>query len=283
VSKLLVRGFRLLPPRAVQVLERVVRSWPFTAWPLRMVVQRGLAEILSGEVTIKRGHGAGLRLAAAGAKAAFTVGTDEEAVQDELARTLAPGAVVYDVGANVGFLTLIAARLVGPAGHVYAFEPIPANAAAIERNVALNGLANVTVLELALSNHEGEAVLHIPDVNQGAALADVDHGFDPADEITVRIAALDALRLQEQLRDPDVVKLDVEGAELLVLDGMRATLREHRPALICELHHTREAIEALLPALGYEITRVVRDAARDDWNEHVFASARQGAPSSAGS
>jgi FkbM family methyltransferase len=267
--------FRLLPPRAVQVLERAVRSWPFTAWPLRPLVQRGKAQILSGEVTIKRGPGAGLRLDAANAKAAFTVGTDEPAVQEELVRVLRPGSVLYDVGANVGFMTLIAARMVGPEGHVYAFEPIPEIARALAQNAARNDLANVTVLELALSDEAGEAVLRIPDVNQGAHLARVaDHVA--ADELTVRTAVLDDLVAERGLRPPTLVKLDVEGAELLVLDGARRTLEAHRPVLVIELHDTQEPIERLLPELGYELTRIVRDPARDVLNAHAFASPRTG-------
>jgi FkbM family methyltransferase len=265
---MVARLFRLLPPRAVQVLERMVRSWPFTAWPLRALVRRGMAQILSGEATVKHGAGAGLRLEASGAKAAFTVGTDEAAVQEELVRVLRPGAVVYDVGANVGFMTLIAARLVGPDGHVYAFEPIPDNARAIERNAALNGLGNVTVLELALSDRAGEAVLRVPTANQGAHLATVGESVGEEDDLNVRTAALDEV---DGLRPPDLVKLDVEGAEVLVLEGMRRCLAEHRPALVCELHGTRAAIEKLLPELGYEVTRIVRDTARDAWNEHAFA------------
>jgi FkbM family methyltransferase len=264
---MVARLFRLLPPRAVQVLERVVRSWPFTAWPLRTLVQRGMARILSGEATVKHGPGAGLRLEASGAKAAFTVGTDEPAVQEELVRILHPGSVVYDVGANVGFLTLIAARLVGPEGHVYAFEPIPANVRAIERNAALNELGNVTVVELALSDRAGDAVLRIPHANQGARLASLGESSGE-EELTVRTAALDEL---DGLRPPDLLKLDVEGAELLVLQGAKRCLETHRPALICELHDTRAAIEELLPQLGYEVTRIVRDPARDARNEHAFA------------
>src|SRR5436190_21304843 len=171
---MVARLFRLLPPRAVQALERAVRSWPFTAWPLRPLVLRGKAQILSGEVTVKRGPGAGLRLDATNAKAAFTVGTDEPAVQAELVRVLRPGDVFYDVGANVGFLSLIAARIVGPDGHVYSFEPMPEIARAVGRNAALNGFDNVTVVEVALADLAGEAVLRIPEVNQGAHLAQID-------------------------------------------------------------------------------------------------------------
>ena len=156
------------------------------------------------------GPGAGLKLEATGAKAAFTVGTDEPAVQAELVRVLRPGGVVYDVGANVGFLTLIAARLVGPEGRVYAFEPIPDNARAIERNAALNGFANVTVLELALTDRSGEAVLRIPRINQGAHLAVVGDAAGEEDDLIVRTAPLDEL---DGLRPPELVKLDVEGAE----------------------------------------------------------------------
>jgi hypothetical protein len=75
---------------------------------------------------------------------------------------------------------------------------------------------------------------------------------------------------------PTVIKLDIEGAELRALDGMRQTLAAHGPALVVELHGTREPFERLLPELGYVATGGVHDAARPEGNDHVFAQPSRG-------
>src|SRR5882757_11121436 len=77
-------------------------------------------------------------------------GTLEPPVQEALRRLLAPGDVFYDIGANVGFFTILGARLVGPQGHVVAFEPVPACARAVGRNIELNGFAHAEIREAAV-------------------------------------------------------------------------------------------------------------------------------------
>ena len=82
---------------------------------------------------------------------------------------------------------------------------------------------------------------------------------------------IDGLLERGELAPPDVVKIDVEGAELLVLEGMRRTLAAHRPALVVELHDTRSAFEAFLAEAGYRITGGAHDQLRNPGNDHVFA------------
>ena len=96
-------------------------------------------------------------------------GQFDEQVEETLAAVLRPGAVFYDVGANIGYYTLRAARLVGQAGQVIAFEPHPGACTRLRRNVVLNGLTTVRVFELGLSDTTGEATLHVPAGNAGGA------------------------------------------------------------------------------------------------------------------
>ena len=91
-------------------------------------------------IPILSGPGRGLRINLHGSAVVFATGMAERPMQEALARELRPGATFFDIGANVGFVTVLAARLVGPGGRVIAFEPVPQNAAAIRENLALNGI-----------------------------------------------------------------------------------------------------------------------------------------------
>ena len=97
----------------------------------------------AGPAVIGAGPGRGLRFDVGGGNPDFAAGTYEPPVQQALADCLKPGDVVLDVGANVGFIAVIAAKLVGPAGRVVAFEPVPENARLVRRNARLNGLSRL--------------------------------------------------------------------------------------------------------------------------------------------
>jgi FkbM family methyltransferase len=249
--------------------ERLARTAPFRRGPLRSLVVAGQGALLSGEATILHGPAAGLRFVAEEGKVGFTLGSEEPELQAELARLLGPGDTFYDVGANVGFMSLVGASLVGPSGRVVAFEPIPRLAAAVRENAALNGLAQIEVHELALADRETTARFVVPEESSGAHLADVKDGEGEA--FDVEVTTLDAFLARTGAPPPTAIKLDIEGAELRALEGMRQTLAAYGPALVVELHETRAAFEALLPELGYTSTGGVHDAARPEGNDHVFA------------
>lgn len=175
----------------------------------------------------------------------------ETSVQEGLVRHLGPGGVLYDIGANVGFFALFGARLAGGEGQVYAFEPSPANAAAIQANAALNEFSNIVVIDRAVGAHGGSARLQLVEDQSWSKLEEYGAHPETTQVIDVELVSIDELLGAGKLRPPTVVKIDVEGAELAVIEGMRATLAEHRPAVICELHDTQRGFVAAMDALGY--------------------------------
>jgi len=148
-----------------------------------------------------------------------------------LERALAPGQVFVDVGANIGYLTLLAAARVGPAGRVVAVEPGPDNLHFLRRNLEVNGFANVRVVAAAAGACRTEATLHLSPVSTIHSLhAPAEPG---AGSSSIAVAQV---RLDELLEaPPDLVKIDVEGAELEVLAGMTGWLEAGAPpALVVE-------------------------------------------------
>ncbi len=136
--------------------------------------------------------------------------------------SLREGDTVVDVGANVGYYTLIAASLVGPEGRVYAFEPDPRSFSLLERNVRLNGFSNVVLERKAVADQAGTLRLYLAPENKG------DHRiYAPSDEqrdwIEVEAITLDDY-FGERAAEVDLVKIDTQGAELSILRGMSRIL-----------------------------------------------------------
>ncbi len=137
-------------------------------------------------------------------------------------RTVRPGDTVVDAGANMGYYTIIGSRLVGDKGKIYAFEPDPSNFALLEKNVKLNGCTNVVLERKALSDRKGALKLFIARENRG------DHRiYQPQGESRSSID-VEAVRLDEYIKEQraaiDVLKMDVQGAEGHILDGMTGLL-----------------------------------------------------------
>jgi len=132
-----------------------------------------------------------------------------------------PGDVVLDLGAHIGYCTLLLARLVGPSGRVVAFEPDPANFELLRRNVEGNGYRNVTLCPLAVSDRCGQARLYRSADNAG------DHRLHASPEARPSVA-VEAVSLDHVFRDyagrVDLIKMDVQGSEGAALEGMRGLL-----------------------------------------------------------
>jgi FkbM family methyltransferase len=155
---------------------------------------------------------------------------------------LSPGDVCIDVGANVGYYTLLASRLVGPAGHVYALEPAPSAFIRLNDNLALNGVSNVTALATAAGAEEGHADLYSGSGNVG--MSSIRHAHETWTATRVTVRPLPALVDPSELARVRLVKIDVEGFEVEVLRGLEpAFARGFAPAFIVELH-THRAPEA---------------------------------------
>lgn len=134
------------------------------------------------------------------------------------------GMTVVDIGANVGYYTLLAARLVGPRGKVYAFEPSPGNFALLSQNVQANGYENVVLIPKAVSDRSGVAALHIDRASSGGHTLSGFH--DGPDSISVESVSLDDY-FSGECRAIDLLKMDAEGAEGSILAGMSRVLAQN--------------------------------------------------------
>lgn len=237
-----------IPPPLLRLAARLQTRFP----RLRPLLQAIAGRIAAREGIIRHGPAAGLRFHAGVPIAGYRLGTTEPEFQEAFAARVAPGDTVYDVGANVGFYTVLAARLTGPDGRVVAFEPFAASAERARANAARNGFAHVEVVEAAVAEAPGTAWLAFSDNPVTHAL-----GARGADGVEVPVTSLDAF-VAGGGPPPSVIKLDVEGAEIEALRGMAGVLRDHRPALLVEVHYHVTTLPAVLDELvrplGYRVT-----------------------------
>jgi FkbM family methyltransferase len=219
---------------------------------LRRICAWGASMVKGQDAVILRGAGQGLRFNVAASHSAFILGNHEPEVQEVLAKVLRPGMVYYDVGANVGFFAVIAARLLGPSGRVVCFEPLPENARQIEYNAQLNSFANVAVRCEALGGSNRTDVFNTSAEPTWGMLSTVGKPPEQAlGQIPVQVRTLDSLCVPGGLPRPDLIQVDIEGAEAEFLDGARETLTACRPILVIELHGTNDAVTTRLDRLGY--------------------------------
>jgi FkbM family methyltransferase len=161
-----------------------------------------------------------------------------------LDRLVHPGATVVDVGANIGYNTVHAARLAGPRGRVVAIEPTPDNLEVLRRNVAASGLDNIVVEPVAAGRAAGTRDLFVRGEKSAVNSLFPDSCYaHVTDVIPVSVVPLDELVAGAV----DVVKIDVEGAELDVLEGMPRILQARRTALIVEWHPLLQQLAGYAP------------------------------------
>jgi FkbM family methyltransferase len=223
--------------------------------PLEVLVRRGAVRILFGPSRKLRLSGAHFPYWSAQAYGVLT-GQHELMVQEAMRRTLGVGAVMIDVGSNIGAIALLGARLVGPEGRVIAIDPQRECAAATAINARINGFENVTAVHAAAAAHTGEAEVIVAADSLWTRLATVgEHPLERRRD-TVRAVALDDLISELGVSRVDLVKIDVEGAELDVIAGMRTLLGELRPVVVCEMHGKNAAFCDAIRELGYRVTNL---------------------------
>jgi FkbM family methyltransferase len=201
-------------------------------------------------VRILRGPLRGLKWIVGASNHACWAGTYEVDNLSVFAAAITPGASVYDVGANVGIYTLLASLKAGVDGRVYAFEPLARNLRYLHRHVAVNERKNCLIMEVAVSDTEGMQRFSAATWEQSMARLSRDG------ELEIPTVTLDRCIYGENgLRPPNVIKIDVEGAELLVLRGATRTLTEYHPWLFIEIHGTEQHRECreFLAAKGYRL------------------------------
>jgi FkbM family methyltransferase len=168
-------------------------------------------------------------------------GTFEKAERALLAKLLRPGMTVLDIGAHAGLYAMTAARLIGPAGRVIAFEPSARERARLERHLRLNRIANVTIEPIALGAADGEVELFVVDGSQTGCNSLRPPPGERVQAARVPIRRLDDYAERSELPRIDFVKIDVEGGERDVLRGGEQLFRCDRPMLLCEIEPARIA------------------------------------------
>lgn len=253
--------------------------------PLASLVRRALNQAAPAgltEVEIAAGLAAGFRMALdMRSEKDYWLGTYEPDLQAALRDLLHPGWTVFDVGANVGYITLMLARQVEANGRVFAFEALPENVERLRENVALNGLGQrVAVVPAAVTDKTGNVHFLVgPSDDTGKALGSAGRQLDYEETIEVAGVALDDFVYREGHPAPQAVKMDIEGGEVLALCGMTRLLDEARPLLLLELHGPESARAAweTLTAAGYTLHRMARGFPRVnsldelDWKAYVVA------------
>ena len=184
---------------------------------------------------------------------ALNFGRYEDADAEVLESLFGPDQTILDVGANIGWYALHAAEQL-PTATIHAFEPVPRTFEYLQRNVATNDLSNIVLHNFGLSERAGEVSFFVyPEGSGGASMANTS-GRASVMQVTAQVRRLDDLNLS-----PDVIKIDVEGAELLAFRGGVETLKRSRPAIFSEMlrkwaakfDYHPNAILDLLAGLGY--------------------------------
>lgn len=174
------------------------------------------------------------------------IGTYEKEKQNALRIVVKPGMICYDVGAHVGFYSLLFSRLTGSNGKVYAFEPLLRNIKFLKKHIELNNINNVTILNVGVSEKSGCGYIS---GNDNFTYKIGERG------IKIKLISIDEEIQSGSLLPPDVIKIDVEGHELFVLKGAINTLRTYKPAVLVAMdnYKTKNEVFNLLKSIGYII------------------------------
>ena len=201
----------------------------------------------------------------------FVYGTWEPEVISAVTATVKSGMTVIDIGAHIGYYTLLFAKCVGSSGRVISFEPLPANFELLNENVHLNRLSCVKTFPQAVFSRNEQIILTVPDNLLHSGDASVCHGGGTK-QFCVQATTLDSFCDSSRLQ-PDLIKMDVEGAEHEVLMGATETIARCHPKLLIELHHfdgdcASHPAPDLLVSWGYRIQWLERS----DMTSHILAT-----------
>jgi FkbM family methyltransferase len=251
-----------------------IKHIPGVAGFQRWLVNR----VLSGEPflhAINSGPAAGLRFEVTlPLDKAIWAGTYEPEFAEAISQGVKDGDVCYDVGGYRGYMSGVMA-LAG-ASRVLVFEPLPENQQALQRLSSLNPELNITLEPVAVGNTDGSVRLRVmADASMGKlVISTFQAGATGTGEIDVAIRRLDSLVQAQEIPSPQVIKIDVEGAELCVLLGAAGVLRDSRPLVFIEAHSAslEQACSQELAQLGYRIRRIELNPGGEEKTRHLIAS-----------
>ena len=271
---------RLLPRGVRQALYRL---GPITLG-LRALLNRAVPEGVT-PVTIAAGDLAGARLLLdLRVDKDLWLGTYEPDIQRALRDLVRPGMTAYDLGANIGYMTLLLAKAVGETGRVVAVEPLPSNVARLRAAVELNHMqGRVALVEKAIGPRSGRETFLVhqsPGMGRLEQAPGRSESFHHAVEVDV--VSVDDLVYAEGFPPPQLVKMDLEGGEGRALEGMGRLLRDAKPVLLIEVHGRIPADDtwARLATAGYAVRdlergrRAVRSPAELRPKAYIVAEAK---------
>ncbi len=268
---------RVLPGSLKRVLYRL---GPITTW-LRGLLSRAAPDGLS-EVIVAGGALAGKRLQLnLQTEKDLWLGTYEPELQAALRSIAKERMTAYDVGANIGYITLLLMDLLGPEGRVFAFEPHPANLERLKTHLELNpGGSRVVVVPAAVGKEMGRAEFLIhPSASRGKLRGSEGRRATYSHPIEVEVLDLDSFVFTGGRPAPDLVKIDIEGGEANALAGMRRLMKQGRPVVVLELHgpEAAQAVWRELTEAGYRVYLIrrgypeVRRVEALDWKAYLLA------------
>lgn len=211
------KGLSILPESAPSKIYNAARNIPIARDILGAIVRHMVPEKIEsvgGTMYLDNTD-----MAVSGALA---LGKFELFETEVFSKAIGPGMNIVDIGAHIGYYTLIAAKRSGPTGKVFAFEPEPRNFSLLSKNVSANKNDTVTVINTALSDSSGTRDLFLEKYNKGHhSFATNDHATE-----TIKVKTLTLDEALKQFGSPkiDVLKIDIEGAEPIVLRGMKETI-----------------------------------------------------------
>lgn len=201
-------------------------------------------------------------------------------------KELKKGATFLDIGGNIGAYTLIAAKEVGNTGRVIAFEPVSDVRERLQENCDINELVNVTIAPVALFHENSTLTLHLSSKENFGMSSMHKHDEETGREERVKAVRLDDFVREQQIEKVDFIKMDIEGAELYALLGMKEVLTQYRPAVLIEVcpdvlehaEYNEDAIFTFFKELGYQPFRIDQEgnklpyslAANDGYTNYLF-------------
>lgn len=271
--------------RVAQALPLPVKQGLYRFAPLASALRKTLNASVEEGLTVVEVTGGNLRgwkvLLNLKTEKSRWLGTYEPELQAAIRRWVQPGQVLYDVGANIGYVSLLLARQTGPTGKVLAFEPLPANIERIQQNITLNHLNSIQLVPAAVTDRSGETVFYVhASVGMGKAAGSAGRSDQTyQQEIRVATLSLDDFVYTQGNPPPQVVKMDIEGGEVLALPGMKRLLNQYHPLLLLELHgpECEKTAWDLLSEAGYVLSGMapgsppLRSAAELGWKAYLIA------------
>jgi FkbM family methyltransferase len=227
-----------------------------------MFVKQNLSKFLhfllkDKAIAVLSGPLKGWRWLPASGNHSYWLGTYEREYVTTFSRYVQPGHVVFDIGAQAGYFTLIASRLTGHDGQVVAFEPFPKNLRFIREHCRLNDCNNVKLLEVAVGGSSKKRRFQAKNSFMGH--------ISNNGSLEVEVSPLDDLAAKNEISAPNVLKIDVEGMEYWVLQGGKNIIKNSRPTIFISTHGqaNQSRVLQLLQEWNYEIFKIGKGSAKN--------------------